>query len=132
MPDGCKKFHHKGSSAKFLKSTCLKCGYESWAERERQSPLLDPETCPHANTDHRGSNQFVRNTWCKDCETYIESVERGIHLQIEAVKKELSKASLEETTLISRVMADVNLNKDLIVRASKRMVETLERSEDDQ
>ena len=68
----CKNVHHKGSSSRYIRSTCKDCG-RIW-ETERHKPTLDPATCPHANVDHRGSNARVHKTFCIDCGTYVESI----------------------------------------------------------
>ena len=51
----CTDVRHKGSSAGFIRATCKKCGTATQVERNK--PFLDPEVCPHANVDHRGSSR---------------------------------------------------------------------------
>ena len=60
------KVHHRGSSARFIRTTCCKCG-ELLSNVERSPATVNPREYQHRRTDHRGSNKYVRNTFCLDC-----------------------------------------------------------------
>ena len=50
--------------------TCLQCGTVTQGKREE--PLVkSPETCPHVNTDARGSSSTTHRVYCKDCGQYV-------------------------------------------------------------
>ena len=85
---------HKGSNHYYLKYTCLVCG-ESWSEpRERDVPMRSPETCPHLNTDHRGSTKKMLRTYCKDCCTVIDIAPRDLAQEV-AREQEMSPEERE-------------------------------------
>ena len=73
-------YHKKGTNGRIHNYTCLMCGY-NWQVRKDASPQ-DPETCLHRNTCNMGGTHAIKRTWCKDCCTYIESVDREVHAQL--------------------------------------------------
>ena len=64
--------------------------------RERYLAMMNPETCPHRNVDHRGSNKYVRNTFCKGCNTYIDAIDRDIDTQLEQLREQFGKSSIHD------------------------------------
>ena len=55
-----------GSNATHVRLMCLQCGTVTQGKREE--PLVkSPETCPHMNTDARGSSSTTHRVYCKDC-----------------------------------------------------------------
>ena len=65
----CSNFDRKGSNAWQDRFTCRDCGkVTSYPRAERTH---DPESCPHTDTDHRGSGPRLHRTFCKMCQTCI-------------------------------------------------------------
>ena len=59
-----------GSNATHVRFTCLQCGTVTQSKRE--DPVTrPPETCPHENTDVRGSSSSTHRVYCKDCGQYV-------------------------------------------------------------
>ena len=55
-----------GSNATHVRFTCLQCGTVTQGKREE--PLTrSPKTCPHENTDARGSSSTTHRVYSKDC-----------------------------------------------------------------
>ena len=77
-----KEVHHKGSSARYLRTTCYDC-LEMW-QVERNPVTQTAEECLHRRTDHRGSNKQVRTTYCPDCGSYIDSVAQEVARSLKA------------------------------------------------
>ena len=120
------KVHHKGSSARYRKSTCQACG-EVWQE-ERDKCTNDPQTCQHRRTDHRGSNKVVRKTYCLECGEYIDSIAQEI-------AKELSTQpnlwiSEAEQVLLDRVNEHDTISKEQIICAAEIMLADAHRLEE--
>jgi len=111
------KVHHKGSSARYLKTTCMQCGLVSTEERDPDT--VDPEVCPHAHTDHRGSNKYVKKTFCKDCKTYIDTVSQEI---AKSTKDETPWLTTEEESLLERVGEHDTINRAQIIKAAELMI----------
>ena len=109
--------HHRGSSAKYIKSTCKNCG-ATWQE-ERNTPIMAPEECPHKRTNHQGSNKHVKKTFCLDCGTYIDSVARDL---AEELKDETPWRSKEEQVLLDSVSDHEHINREQGIAAAKLMV----------
>ena len=105
----------KGSSARFIRTTCMDCG-EVWQE-ERDVPTMDPKVCRHARTDHRGSNKQVRRTYCLDCGTYIEEVSQ----LIAKTQKDDSTITAAERDLLDRFNIDEYISKQGIMQAAELM-----------
>ena len=59
-----------GSNATHVRFTCLQCGTVTKRKREEQT-VRSPETCPHENTDARGSSSTTHRVYCKDCGQYV-------------------------------------------------------------
>ena len=119
------KVHHKGSSARYVKTTCCACN-ESWSV-ERNPVTKNPETCQHFRTDHRGSNHRVRKTYCLDCGTYIDSVAQEL---AKSLSEETSSVSAEEQALLDRVGEHDTISKAQIVRAAEVMLAESRQLED--
>ena len=88
---------------------------------ERHTVTEDPQTCPHAKTDHRGSNKWVTKTYCLDCGTYIESVPKVIVLDDEPVLSE------EEKILINAINEHDVISFEQVIRASDLMLAEVRR-----
>ena len=59
-----------GSNAIHVRCTCLQCGTVTQGKREE--PLTrSPETCPHENTDARGSSSATHRVYVKDCGQHV-------------------------------------------------------------
>ena len=72
-----------------LRHTCIDCGF---TRQEIQSvPTVDPEACPHLNTDNRGSSKASIRTYGKDCGTYVHVLSRTVCKQIKDETPEVSK-----------------------------------------
>jgi hypothetical protein len=110
-----KDVHHKGSSARYIKTTCKTCN-ETWRE-ERDPATKAPGQCQHLRTDHRGSNKHVWKTFCIDCGTHIESVAQSL-----AVKDDGPTVTAEEQALLDRVKEHDTITKEQIVRAAQVML----------
>jgi hypothetical protein len=119
------KTHNKGSSARYIQTTCCGCG-EVWKE-ERNPPTKSPEECTHCRTDHRGSNKQVRKTWCIDCGTYIDSVAQSL---AKSLKDENPWITIEEQALLNRVAEHDTINKEQIIRAANLMLAEAQKLED--
>ena len=72
-------------------------------QEERNAPTQDPDSCPHRHTDHRGSNKFVRKTFCIDCGTYIDSVPRDLAKELQEENPWRSKE--EQILIVSQIMS---------------------------
>ncbi len=124
-PGGCDNFHRKGSSARYIRTTCLRCG--NVTQEERYQVTKDPATCKHENVDHRGSNRHVRKTYCKDCGTTIDIVDQDLHKQMQQIKQKFAEADLEDTTLLQRVMGETVLDNLTVIAASELMLTSVRR-----
>ena len=111
--------HHKGSSARYVRSTCNSCG-KTWQE-ERNVPTTVPGQCMHRRTDHRGSNKQIRKTFCLDCGTYIDSVTQGLAKSI-LEDSNAVQISNEEKWLLDRVGEHNTIARDQIVAAAEMML----------
>jgi len=113
----CEHFnvHHKGSSARFIRTTCSNCN-ELLSNVERNPPTTDPDLCRHRRTDHRGSNKHVRKTFCLDCGTHIESIPQSL------VGEEVSGLSAEEQALVDCVNEHDTISREQIVCAAELML----------
>jgi hypothetical protein len=69
----------------------------------------DPKTCPHIRTNHQGSNRWFHKTYCIDCKTYIDAVER-----------DLAKTITDESPPITQ--EEVILQAEIIEAASRGIV----------
>ena len=59
-----------GSYATHVRLTCLQC--DTVIQGKREEPMVkSPETCPHVNTDARGSSSATHRVYCKDCSQYV-------------------------------------------------------------
>ena len=112
-----KEVHHKGSSARYIRSTCKHCGLV-WQE-ERAAPTKDPETCEHLQVDHRGSTKDVLRTYCKDCGTYIDVVSQELAKEMKAQQHEVTP---EEQALFDRVVNHSSISKEQVVKAAEIML----------
>ena len=113
--------HHKGSSARYIRSTCNTCK-KVWQE-ERNVPSQDSAQCQHRRTDHRGSNKQVRKTYCLDCGTYIDSVSQAV---VKSISEDPDKTqvwvSTEERAMLDRVGEHDTIRRDEIVAAAQMML----------
>jgi len=107
--------HHKGSSARFIRTTCSNCN-ELLSNVERNPPTTDPDLRRHRRTDHRGSNKHVRKTFCLDCGTHIESIPQSL------VGEEVSGLSAEEQALVDCVNEHDTISREQIVCAAELML----------
>jgi len=76
--DVCEEFVLTGSNAYKERKTCVKCGKVTVTKRVVQRAVdpstgkyFDPETCPHENTNYRGSSRKTSRIFCFDCCTYV-------------------------------------------------------------
>ena len=83
---------------------------------ERHTASADPATCQHLRTDHRGSNKFVKKTFCLDCGTHIEVVPRTL------LGEEEPALSPEEQVLVDSINEHDMISLEQTVQASERMV----------
>ena len=121
FPD-CTNFHHRGSSARYVRHTCKDCGiFHHQEEREVAEPL-DPALCPHQNVDHRGSNKLEYKTFCKDCQTTIDSIPMDLHRETEAAKKTLLEANIADTEMILRAMDSSQVSREQMIIAGQIFV----------
>ena len=67
---GCFYFSTRGTNASHIKMTSTVCGH-SMAEARKREPKFDMETCPHDNTDIRGSDRVTHRVYCLDCCRYL-------------------------------------------------------------
>ena len=116
------KVHHKGSSARYIRTTCTGCG-EIWQE-ERNPPTTDPQVCSHARTDHRGSTKQVRKTFCIDCGTYIDSVAQSLAKDISS-----QPISIEEQGMLDRIGEHDTISREQIISAAELMLDESRRLE---
>ena len=59
-----------GSNATHVRFTFLQCDTVTQGKRD-EPPKRSPETCPHENTDARGSSSSTHRVYCKDCGRYV-------------------------------------------------------------
>ena len=85
----------------------------------RSVPTQDPATCQHRNTDHRGSNDKVRNIYGKGCGTFIDAVAAGLAREIDARRE---PPSAEEQALLDGVAGHSTLSKEQVVAATELML----------
>ena len=70
----------------------------------------------HLNVDHRGSNKTEYKTYCKDCQTTIESIPMELHREIEAAKQAIYQANLTDTEQMLRAVDTSQISReDMIV-----------------
>jgi hypothetical protein len=93
-------FHNKGSSAKYRRFTCKKCGF-IWQE-ERNAPTISPDECQHKRTDRRGSTKNVVKTFCLDCGTTVESIPREVAEELQQEREDALRPSVEEAMISER------------------------------
>ena len=67
---GCVNFSRRGTNVSHIKVTCTVCG-ESTTEARKQEPKFAMETCPHENTDFRGSDRVTHRVCCLDICNYL-------------------------------------------------------------
>ncbi len=116
--------HHKGSSARYIRSTCNTCK-KVWQE-ERNVPSQDSSQCQHRRTTwwlNDGSNKQVRKTYCLDCGTYIDSVAQGVVKSI-SEDPDLTQVwvSTEERAMLDHVGEHDTIRRDEIVAAAQMML----------
>ena len=113
-------FHNKGSSARYRRFTCKKCGL-IWQE-ERNAPVNAPEKCQHRKTDHRGSTKNIIKTFCLECGTTIESIPREIAAELEQEKKDALKPSVEEAMISERILNHDDIPKAFMTYSSTALI----------
>ena len=89
-------------------------------------PMRSPETCPHLNTNRRGSTKRMLRTYCKDCCTVIDAAPRDL---AQEVAREL-EASPEERELLNRVPNNSQVSKTQVIQATQLMLENARNLDD--
>ena len=117
---------HKGSSARYIRTTCKHCG-KVWQEERHKEEAKDPETCRHLNVGHRGSTKVMRRTFCKDCQTYVDEVAQEL-----AKTMEKSQATPEEQALLERVVDHGSVSKTQARKAVELMAKETQRLDEGQ
>ena len=69
----CTNFTGMGSNATTEKRTCITCGTVQSQPRVLK-PSVDPESCPHINTDSRGSTRSIHKIFCLDCCIFVADI----------------------------------------------------------
>ena len=69
--NGCIEFSRAGSNHIVEVKTCVVCGHGE-KTRLKETPVFDPETCPHDVTDRRGSTKDHIIVYCRQCCTHID------------------------------------------------------------
>ena len=111
------KTHHKGSSARYIRTTCVECG-QSWNEERNKKDADDPELCLHTNVDHRGSTKHIHRAFCIECKTCIDEFSQEMHKS--DVREILSP---EEESLAKRMHNCNTITIPKIMKAIEFMVQ---------
>ena len=70
---GCKTFDRRGTNAYFEVKTCKVCGFRTKTKKDTPK-TYEPDQCPHAITDKRGSSSSMSRIWCMQCNTFISEM----------------------------------------------------------
>ena len=89
--------------------------------------MMDPGSCPHRRTGHRGSNKTVRKTYCTDCDTYVETVTQELAKDVATKRVEVSE---DEQALTDKIVNHSVINKNQIIRAAGLMLDEARRLDD--
>ena len=104
------------------------CGL-TWQEpRLNDEPMQNSATCPHRNTDHRGSTKDLMRTFCKDCNSYIDAAPREVALA--AARAREQAVTPEERELLNRVPNNHQITRAQIVEANRLMQDNTSRIEE--
>jgi len=111
--DGCKDFTKLGSNHIQSRLTCLTCGHSE--SKPASHAVYDSSNCPHEITDYRGSSSDVKKTYCRQCQTYIDTRSVESHLETKLLAKKIMLASEVQSALIESTMYERLVNKTQVV-----------------
>ena len=118
--------NHKGSNAWVKRTNCNLCGL-SWNEKRQEAPVTNPDTCKHRNTDNRGSTKDMLCVYCKDCQTYVERVPKGVADRVNQEEgRVLQTLNEDERYLLEHVEPDATFDREIVVNATLQMVQEVE------
>ena len=104
--DGCKHFTKLGSNQWQTRWTCTTCGHFTTQDPNERDPEYSPRSCPHEDTDHRGSTKDEVQTYCKQCKKCIDTRERAEYLRIQKIAHKLQVSSLQVINLTSTLLSE--------------------------
>ena len=98
---GCKEYSRRGTNATVERFTCVDCGFVTTRSK---GATEDPATCPHVETDTRGSSKTLVRHTCKACLKVILELPRNEATVRESTAKDVSRADTSQFRDISRAM----------------------------
>ena len=109
--EGCKEFIRLGTNHLQGRKTCLTCGHYTTYEIEPPEATFSPRSCPHEITDRRGSTKSEVQTFCKQCNTCIDSRPRSEYERAKSTAKKIQTASTHVVDLAPKLMREQTLSK---------------------
>ena len=109
---GCKAFDRRGTNAYFEVKTCKVCGFRTKTKKDAPK-TYEPDQCPHAITDKRGSSSSMSRIWCMQCNTFISEMPQELRRERNQIAKAV--ASSNESV----VRAANNLQEQALVKLEK-------------
>ena len=109
---GCKTFDRRGANAYFEVKTCKVCGFRTKTKKDTPK-TYEPDQCPHAITDKRGSSSSMSRIWCMQCNTFISEMPQELRRERNQIAKAV--ASSNESV----VRAANNLQEQALVKLEK-------------
>ena len=129
--DACTNFTLRGSSANFVKRTCIDCGFTT-TERREQIATHRPEECPHDSVDFRGSSKDCHRTFCKQCLTVIDEMPQAEWQKRKDTADGIRSANTNQAAAASRILEEVELDAEMVkavIATFSRMTRNLTRSD---